>query len=199
MQRHEGKEGEESGTEKVRQTAKEVTETVKSAFTENVDSFDKLYWEEIEEMYDAENRIHEALGTMAESASTPELREAFEEHRQKTDGQIRRLEEIFDHHGREPERATCQGCKGLIDEGTMVINNTEACSICDAAMIAAAQAIEHYEMAKYGTLCAYAERLGFSDDIDKLKTTLDQEKETDKKLSELAEDTINPQAERESS
>jgi len=198
MQRHEGEE-KESGAERVRQTAKDVTASVKSAFTETVDSFEKLYWEEIREMYDAEHRIHEALNTMAESASTPELRQAFEEHRKQTGHQIDRLEAIFRHHNRDPERATCQGCKGLIDEGTMVVNNTESGPTCDAAMIAAAQAVEHYEIAQYGTMRTYAQRLGYGDDIERLRESLKEEKESDKKLTDLAEQTVNPQAKRKSS
>ena len=196
MQRHEGKEHreEESGTEKVRQAVKDVAEAVKSSFSETAKDLSQLYFEELQETYDAEHRIVAALETMSDQASHSELREAFDKHRHQSEDQIDRLNQIFDSHGRNKERATSKGIKGLIDEGTHAMNNTEKGPVRDAGMIAAAQAVEHYEMAKYGTLCAYAERLGFSEDVKHLKKTLEEEKKTDEKLTEMAEETINPQA-----
>jgi ferritin-like metal-binding protein YciE len=196
MQRKPDEESSErsSTSEKVRQTAKDVTESVKSAFSVELDDLEQLYWEEICQTYDAENRIMEALSTMAESASRSEVKEAFEYHRDQTQEQINRLEKIFRAHDRDPERSSDTGIKGLIDEGTQIMNNTDEGPVRDAAMIGSAQSVEHYEMARYGTLRTYAEQLNFEEDVNYLESTLDEEKNTDKKLTDLAEGSINKAA-----
>jgi ferritin-like metal-binding protein YciE len=183
-----------STSEKVRQTAKDVAESVKSALSIELEDLKQLYGEEIRQTYDAENRIMEALWNMAESASRSEVKEAFEHHRDETKEQINRLEKIFRSHDHDPERAADEGIKGLIDKGTQIMNNTDEGPVRDAAMIAAAQSIEHYEMARYGTLRTYAEQLNFDQDVHYLESTLEEEKNTDKKLTDLAESSINPEA-----
>ncbi len=183
-----------STSEKVRQTAKDVTESVKSAFSSNVENLEQLYWEEICQTYDFENRIVEALSTMAESASRSEVKQAFEHHRDETQEQINRIEKVFRAHDRDPERASDEGIKGLVDEGTQIMNSTEEGPVRDAALIAAAQAVEHYEIARYGTLRTYAEQLNFDEDANYFESTLEEEKNTDKKLTDLAESSVNPQA-----
>lgn len=184
----------ESGSEKVRQKVKGAAESIKAAFTVDDTDLTEIYFTEIEDIFDAEHRILEALTTMSKSAASQQLQDMFDVHRAETQEQIRRLEQIFDNHARDHERETCEGVKGLIDEATETMKNTDKGSARDAAMIASAQTVEHYEMARYGTLRSYAERLGFSEDVGALEQTLEEEKEINSRLSELAERSINPRA-----
>ena len=195
MQKQEGNGKSESGSEKVRQTFKSAVETVKAAFTVNAEDLEDLYFTELEDIYDAEHRILNALETMSESASSSQTREAFDHHHAQTKEQIRRLERVFKHHDREAERETCEGIEGLIDEATEMMNNAKEGAPRDAVMVASAQLVEHYEMARYGTLRTYADRLGYTQDVGELQATLEEEKETDEKLTEIAKRSINPSAE----
>jgi ferritin-like metal-binding protein YciE len=134
-----------------------------------------------------------ALPTMAKAASSDELRQGFEKHLEQTRGHVQRLEKIFQALGESPKGKTCKGMQGLIEEGSEATEEGYEGSVMDAALIGAAQRVEHYEIAGYGTVCSMAETLGEDDQVSLLKETLEEEKETDEKLAELAEQ-INTQA-----
>ncbi len=153
-----------------------------------------LYVEELKDLYSAENQLLKALPKMAKKAADEELRTAFEEHLEVTKEQVRRLESIFDELERSPRGKKCVGMAGLIEEGSDMMKEDAQPDVMDAALIAAAQRVEHYEIAAYGTVRSYAERLGFGHHAELLQQTLDEEGETDKKLSALAEAQVNPEA-----
>jgi ferritin-like metal-binding protein YciE len=152
---------------------------------------DDLLVNQLEDLYDAEVRITNALPKMADAARSTELKAAFHEHLGQTQHQVRRLEEIFTLLGRSPERETCEAMKGLIAEGEEMIDARGDDRVRDAALIAAAQRVEHYEIAGYGTARTIAQTLGRSDAAKLLQQTLDEEKMTDEKLTRLAEQSIN--------
>jgi len=160
----------------------------------NLDSFDTLFLDQIEDLYDAEQRLTQALPKMATAAHTPSLKAAFEQHLRETQNHVSRLEQIFRSLGREPQRHTCQAMKGLIDEGSEVVSASGDECVIDAALIAAAQRVEHYEISGYGTARTFAQRLGHSDAARLLQQTLDEEAATDKKLTLLAEQGVNRKA-----
>jgi ferritin-like metal-binding protein YciE len=160
----------------------------------DIDSLQKLFVHELKDLYSAENQILDALPKMAEKASHPELRQAFETHRSQTEEQVRRLEQIFDSLEHQPGGHKCRGMEGLIEEGEDVMKDAEDDDVRDAAMIAAAQRVEHYEIAAYGTARTYARMLGNEDAARLLQQTLDEEGETDKKLTQLAESRVNRSA-----
>jgi ferritin-like metal-binding protein YciE len=153
----------------------------------------ELYIDELKDLYSAETQLVKALPKMAKAASSDELRRGFEEHLEQTRGHVERLEKIFKTLGESPKGKTCKGMQGLIEEGAVVIAEDFEGSLMDAALIGAAQRVEHYEIAAYGTVCAFAKELGESDQATLLNETLDEEKETDEKLTELAEE-INTEA-----
>ncbi len=160
-----------------------------------------LYLEQLRDLYDAEQQLTNALPKMAEAASHPELAQAFHDHLDQTRGQVQRLEQVFDRLGEDPSGKTCQAMKGLIEEGEELIGKKNRLlgqdadpAVLDAGLIAAAQRVEHYEIAGYGTVCAYAEMLGHSQDHDLLGQTLEEEKDTDDRLSRLARRVVNPDA-----
>ncbi|HXS94975.1 MAG TPA: ferritin-like domain-containing protein [Candidatus Limnocylindrales bacterium] len=159
-------------------------------------SLHDLYIAELKDLYDAENRIVKALPKMAEAANSPELRTAFEQHLEQTRGHVDRLEQIFQKMDEAPKGQKCKGMEGLIDEGEEMIDEGDDAppAVSDAALIASAQRVEHYEIAAYGTVRNFARRLGFDDHARLLQQTLDEEGETDKKLTDLAESYINEQA-----
>jgi ferritin-like metal-binding protein YciE len=152
----------------------------------------ELYVDELKVLYNAENQLVKALPKMAKAASSEELRQGFEEHLEQTKGHVQRLEKIFQTLGESPKGKKCKGMEGLVEEGTEVMEEF-AGSLMDAALIGAAQRVEHYEIAAYGTACAFAEALGETEQASLLNETLEEEKETDKKLTKLA-DQINAQA-----
>lgn len=156
-----------------------------------------LYIEELKDIYDAENQILKALPKMAKAASSDSLREAFQEHEDVTQGQVDRLDQIFDRLGARAKGKKCKAMEGLMEECKELMSEDAAEDVLDAGLIAAAQRVEHYEIAVYGTLRTYAEQLEFDEDAELLQETLDEEKETDKKLSELATTCINLEAEEE--
>jgi ferritin-like metal-binding protein YciE len=160
----------------------------------DIDSLQKLFVHELKDLYSAENQILKALPKMADKASTPELRQAFEMHHKQTEEQVRRLEQIFDSLEHQPGGQKCVGMEGLIEEGEDVMKDAEDDAVRDAGMIAAAQRVEHYEIAAYGTARTYARMLGNEDAARLLQQTLDEEGETDKKLTKLAESRVNPKA-----
>jgi ferritin-like metal-binding protein YciE len=156
-----------------------------------------LYIEELKDIYDAESQILKALPKMAKAASSDGLREAFEQHEEETAGQVDRLEQIFDRLGTKAKGRKCKAMEGLIEEGKELMDEDAAADVQDAGLIASAQRVEHYEIAVYGTLRTYAEQLGFDEDSELLGETLEEEKEADQKLSELATDCVNLEAGRE--
>src|ERR1041385_455193 len=159
-----------------------------------MDSLKDLFIDELKDLYNAENQLLKALPKMAKKASSPDLRAAFQEHLGQTEGHVDRLEKIFKRLGEKPTGKTCKAMKGLVEEGKEIIEEDGEDSVLDAALIGAAQRVEHYEMAGYGTVRAFATVLGEEDAADLLQETLDEEGETNKKLTALAESLVNPEA-----
>ena len=153
----------------------------------------ELYIDELKDLYSAENQLVKALPKMAKAASSDELRQGFEQHLEQTKGHVQRLEKIFQALGESPKGKTCKGMQGLIEEGSEATEENYEDTVMDAALIGAAQRVEHYEIAGYGTVRSMAETLGEDDHVSLLEETLEEEKETDEKLTELAEQ-INTQA-----
>lgn len=153
----------------------------------------EVYIEQLRDLYDAENQLIKALPKMAKAAESPELRSGFEHHLEQTRGHAGRIEEIFSSMGESKKRKKCKGMQGLVDEGGEVIGDDLEGPAKDAALIAAAQRVEHYEIAGYGSVRSFAEELGETQAASLLQQTLDEEKETDGKLTQLSEQ-INPQA-----
>jgi len=153
----------------------------------------ELYIDELKDIYNAENQLVKALPKMAKAATSQELRQGFEEHLEQTKGHVQRLEQIFQKLEESPKGKKCKGMEGLVEEGSEVMGEDFEGSLMDAALIGAAQRVEHYEIAAYGTVCAFAEELGEDEHAELLKETLEEEKETDEKLTKLAEQ-INAEA-----
>ena len=158
------------------------------------DSLRELYIDELKDLYSAETQLVKALPKMAKAASNDQLRQAFEEHLRQTSEHVSRLEQIFEALEEKPTGKKCVGMEGLVKEGSEVMKEDYADEIKDAAIIGAAQRVEHYEMAGYGTVRAFAELLGESEHVSLLEETLNEEKEADEKLTQLAEE-INSLAE----
>lgn len=159
-----------------------------------LNSLRDLYITELKDLYDAEDRIIKALPKMAEAANSPELRSAFEEHLQQSRNQVLRLEQIFQKLDESPKGQKCKGVEGIIDEGENLMDKDAPPAVADAALIAAAQRVEHYEIASYGTVRTFARRLGYHDHERLLSETLEEEGQTDKMLTRLAESYINEEA-----
>jgi ferritin-like metal-binding protein YciE len=153
-----------------------------------------LYVEELRDLYSAEKQIVKALPKMAKNASSPELKAAFQEHLEQTKGHVERLETIFEKLGKRPTGKTCKAMEGLVEEGEELIDEEPEASVLDAGLISAAQRVEHYEIAGYGTVRTFAQTLGEREAAGLLQQTLDEEAETDKKLTSLAESLINAEA-----
>ncbi len=156
-------------------------------------SLKELYIEELKDLYDAENRLVKALPKLAEAAESDELRSGFESHLEQTKEHARRLEQIFEHMGEDPKRKKCAAMVGLIQEGEDLVDEAYEDGVKDAALVSAAQRVEHYEMAAYGCVSTWAGLLGDSAAQSLLQKTFSEEKETDDKLTELSK-TINQQA-----
>jgi len=156
-----------------------------------------LFVKELRDIYDAEKQLTKALPKMAKAAESDELRSAFEEHREQTVGQIERIEQVFEMLGERAKSIPCKGMKGLVEEGSEIMQEDGEGAVLDAGLIGAAQKVEHYEIAAYGTLITYAKLMGNEEIGDLLGETLDEEKETDQRLTSLAKDFVNPQAEHE--
>ncbi len=159
-----------------------------------IDSLQKLYIEELKDLYSAEKQLVQALPRMAKKASNPQLRAAFEEHLEVTKKQVERLDQIFERLERSPRGKKCKGMEGLIEEGKEMMQEDMDPEVLDAALISAAQKVEHYEIAGYGTVRTYARLLGEEGDARLLQKTLDEEGEADKKLTQLAESSVNVEA-----
>ncbi|MGD0098203.1 MAG: ferritin-like domain-containing protein [Terracidiphilus sp.] len=153
----------------------------------SVDTIDALFVEELKDLYSAENQITKALPKLIKAASLEELRSAFEHHLKETEGHVQRLEQVFEILGSSPKGKTCDGMKGVLDEGSEMLSETAGGNVRDAALISAAQRVEHYEMAAYGTVRSYAESLGQRQISEILQKTLEEEKAADKKLTEISQ------------
>jgi ferritin-like metal-binding protein YciE len=149
-------------------------------------TFEDLLHDEIKDLYDAEHQLTKALPKMAKAANSPNLKSAFEDHLKQTEEHVKRLEQVFEGLGKKPTRKTCKAMKGLIEEASEVIEEEMDPEVKDAALIGAAQRVEHYEMAGYGTVRTFAHQLGHHDLEAILQTTLDEEGAADKKLTDLA-------------
>ncbi|HEX3148603.1 MAG TPA: ferritin-like domain-containing protein [Gemmataceae bacterium] len=150
-----------------------------------------LYVDELKDLYNAENQLLKALPRMAKAATHPELKAAFTEHLEVTHGQISRLEGVFKELGEKPTGKKCKAMEGLIDEAKEILDEDADPNVLDAALIACAQRVEHYEMAGYGCVRTFARLLGYEKASSRLQETLDEEGEADHKLTELAESIIN--------
>jgi ferritin-like metal-binding protein YciE len=158
------------------------------------DSLRQLYVDELKDLYSAETQLVKALPKLAKTSSNAELRQAFEEHLRQTSEHVSRLEQIFETLGEKPGGKKCVGMEGLIKEGAETMQEKYGDTVMDAAIIGAAQRVEHYEIAGYGIVRAFAELLGESNHVSLIEQTLEEEKQTDEKLTQLAEQ-VNSQAE----
>lgn len=164
-------------------------------FTKDIQTFDDLFLHQLQDVYFAENQITKALPKMIEKATDPELKQGFETHLRETEGQITRLERVFALLGEEPKGATCPAIEGIIKEANDVAGDIADKAVLDAALIASAQAVEHYEITRYGTLIAWATQLGREQEAQILKSILDEEYATDDKLTKMATTKANAKAE----
>lgn len=159
-----------------------------------LDSLRKLYIDELKDLYSAEKQLVKALPKMAKAASSPELKRAFEKHLEQTQVQVERLDQVFEGLEASPRGKKCVGMEGIIEEAQELIGEESEPEVLDAGLISKAQHVEHYEIAGYGTVRAYALLLGENEQASLLQKTLDEEGETDKLLTGLAERTINVEA-----
>jgi ferritin-like metal-binding protein YciE len=160
----------------------------------SLDSLEKLFLEELKDVYNAEKQLLRALPRMAKAAESPELQQAFNKHTKETEGQVQRLERVFQELGQSARGKTCKGMQGLVEEGKEVMEKEGEGPVIDAALIASAQRVEHYEIAAYGCLRTYAQLLGLEQAVQLLQQTLEEEEATDKILTELGESGINEAA-----
>jgi ferritin-like metal-binding protein YciE len=159
-----------------------------------METLEKLYINELRDLYSAENQLLKALPKMAKGASSAELKEAFENHLAETETHVERLEQIYKDLEENPKGKTCHGMKGLIEEGSEILEEEGEESVLDAGIIVAAQKVEHYEMAGYGSVRAFAQLLGQEEAAQLLQTTLDEESKANELLNQLAETTVNAEA-----
>ncbi len=164
-------------------------------FTKDIETLDDLFLHQLQDIYYAENQITKALPKMIDKATAPELKKSFEIHLRETEGQIARLEQAFEALDQKPKAVTCPAIDGIIKEANEVAGEVADKAVLDAALIASAQAVEHYEITRYGTLIAWAQQLGHTQVVPLLQATLDEEKATDDKLTTLAESKANRKAE----
>lgn len=157
-------------------------------------TLEDLFLETLKDIYWAEKKILTALPKMAKAAQSSELRKAFEKHQRETEGQVGRLEQVFKLIGQAPKGKKCEAIEGLIEEGKEVMKDFKGSDALDAGLLCAAQAVEHYEISRYGTLATWAAQLGMTEAKQLLGATLDEEEKTDSALSELAETSINLKA-----
>lgn len=160
-------------------------------FSKDIKTMDDLFVHTLRDIYYAEKKIASSLPNMIEKATDPQLKAGFKQHLSETEGHILRVEEVFKMHGVEAKAVTCPAIDGIIDEAEEVSGEVADKQVLDAALIAAAQAVEHYEMTRYGTLVAWAKLLGRPDCASVLAKNLDEEKNTDAKLTKLAEARVN--------
>ncbi len=159
-----------------------------------LDSLEKLYVSELRDLYNAENQLLKALPKMARAASSQDLKDAFEKHLEQTKTHVERLEQVFEELDEKPKGRTCRAMKGLIEEGSEILKEDGEESVLDAGIIVAAQKVEHYEIAGYGSVRTFAHLLGKDKSAELLQTTLHEESETNEILNKLAESVVNPEA-----
>jgi ferritin-like metal-binding protein YciE len=160
-----------------------------------VDTIEKLFIEELKDLHSAEKQITKTLPKLIEAATSGDLKKAFEHHLKETEGQIDRLDKAFEILGTRPKEKTCDGMKGILAEGSEMLHETKEGDVRDVALISAAQRVEHYEMAAYGSVRSYAQQLNKSEIAELLQQTLEEEKAADKKLTEISE-KVNSRARR---
>jgi ferritin-like metal-binding protein YciE len=153
-----------------------------------------LFFDTLKDVYHAEKQILRALPRMAKAASSDELRQAFETHRDETEGQIERLEQVFEIVGKRAQGKPCEAMQGLIEESKEILEDYKGSPALDAGLLSSAQSVEHYEISRYGTLRTWAGQLGMNDAVGLLEQTLEEEKKTDALLTQLAEQRANPEA-----
>ena len=163
-------------------------------FTKDIKTKDDLFLHTLQDIYYTEQQITKALPKMVDKASSPELKQAFQSHLTETEGQIRRLEQVFELIGEKPKGVTCEAINGIISEAESVIKEVQDPQVLDAAMLASAQAVEHYEITRYGTLATWAREKGSEECARLLHQTLEEERATDEKLTGIAEARINKKA-----
>jgi ferritin-like metal-binding protein YciE len=163
-------------------------------FSRDIKTMDDLFVHTLRDVYYAEKQIVKSLPEMVEKATDAGLKRGFQEHLKQTENHVKRLEQVFEKLGEEPKGIDCPAIDGIIDEAEDVAGEVDDKSVLDAALIAAAQAVEHYEMTRYGTLIAWVKQIGRNDCVSLLAQTLDEEKETDKKLTAMAETGLNRRA-----
>jgi ferritin-like metal-binding protein YciE len=163
-------------------------------FSKDIKSMDDLFVHMLRDVYYAEKQIVKALPEMIDKASDPELKQGFEKHLRETENHVTRLEQVFELTGQKAQGVDCPAIDGILEEADDVAGEVEKKSVLDAALIAAAQAVEHYEMTRYGTLIAWAHQLGHNNVVPLLEQTLKEEKATDEKLTEMAESGVNLRA-----
>ena len=158
---------------------------------------DELFHDTLKDIYYAEKKILAALPKMARAAQNEDLRGAFEKHHGETEGQVSRLEQVFEMIDKKPQGKKCAAIEGIIEEGQEIMKEYKASPALDAGLLAAAQSVEHYEISRYGTLRTWAQELGLDDAVKLLQETLDEEEATDEALTELAEAVVNQEAQAE--
>ena len=158
---------------------------------------DELFHDTLKDIYYAEKKILSALPKMAKAAQNEDLTAAFEKHQAETEGQISRLEQVFDLIDQKPQGKKCAAIEGILEEGQEIIKEYKGSPALDAGLVSSAQAVEHYEIARYGTLRTWAEELGLDDASKLLQETLDEEEATDQALTEIAESVVNQEAQSE--
>jgi ferritin-like metal-binding protein YciE len=163
-------------------------------FSKDIHTFDDLFVHQLRDIYYAEKQLVKALPKMAEKATSPQLKQAFQSHLAETKGHVSRVEQVFKMHGVEAKAVSCPAIDGIIEEANEIAGEVEDKEVLDAALIAAGQAAEHYEITRYGTLVAWAHQLGRDDCASVLEQNLAEEKAADKKLTSLAESGINRKA-----
>ena len=161
-----------------------------------LESLHELYLLELSDLYSAEKQIVKALPKMIDKTESLELRQALENHLEETQGHVERLEQVFEMHGESPQKEKCKGMEGVLAEGDELVGKDATPAVRDAAIISAAQRVEHYEMAAYGTVRTWAEQLGYDKAATILQETLDEEEAADEKLTDIAASRVNTEATR---
>jgi ferritin-like metal-binding protein YciE len=169
-------------------------ETAMGLFSKDIKNMDDLFVHTLRDIYYAENQIVKALPDMIEKSNDPQLKQGFQSHLAETKNHVKRLEQVFKLAGKDPRGVDCPAIDGIIEEAKEVAGEIEKKAVLDAALIAAAQAVEHYEITRYGSLIAWAKQLGHRDCVSLLEQTLDEEKATDKKLTAVAGIQVNRKA-----
>lgn len=195
--RHNENETEERSNSRMEQTdpTRSRSENAETQSEQGNNDLHELLLDELADIMSAEKQLTKALPKMAKAAQSEELRSAFESHLSETENHVSRLEQVFQSIGANAKTKKCKAMEGLIAEGEELMEEMKDTSAIDAALIAAAQKVEHYEMASYGTVCAWAEQMGHDEAVELLEETLEEEKAADEKLTEIAQSTANQEAE----